>query len=76
MVILLKLNCGLTGMFISRCTKIQIQYINAADRCHYVMFKSVDCVKVKGTNLKDHPYLTLRYQKRMRNVMFRRPEFI
>lgn len=75
MVILLKLNCWLTGMFISRRTKAQIQYIKAVYRCHYVMYKSVDCVKVNGTNLKDHSYVTLRHQKYMCNVMFRRPEF-
>lgn len=63
MVILLKLNCWLTGMFISGCTKVQIQYIKPVDRCHYAMYKSVDYVKVKGTNLKDHPNLTLRHQK-------------
>jgi len=63
MVIMLKLNCGLTGMFISRCTKVQIQYIKAVDRCHYVMYRSVDCVRVKGTNLKDHPNLTLKKSK-------------
>jgi len=55
MVIMLKLHCGLIGMFIGRCTKVQIQYIKAVDRCHYVMYRSVDCVKVKGTNQKEHP---------------------
>jgi hypothetical protein len=60
MVIMLKLNCRLTGMFISRCTKVQIQDIKAVDRCHYVMYRSADRVRVKGTNLKDHPNLTLK----------------